>query len=93
MLAEKSEALKEAAVTMRKLNADERIRMQCEAREQIEHDMASSYQHGLDVGKREGEARVNQLIQILIQKSRSEEIERMVNDGEYQEQLFKEFGL
>lgn len=97
MLAEKSEALKEAAVTMRKLNADERIRMQCEAREQIEHDMASSYQHGLEVGKREGkregEARVNQLIQILIQKSRSEEIERMVNDGEYQEQLFKEFGL
>lgn len=93
MLAEKSEALKEAAVTMRKLNADERIRMQCEAREQIEHDMASSYQHGLDVGIKEGEARVNQLIQILIQRSRSEEIERVVNDKEYQKQLFEEFGL
>lgn len=35
---------------MRKLNADERIQMRCEAREQIEHDMASAYQHGIDVG-------------------------------------------
>lgn len=40
MLAEKDEAMKEAAATIRKLNADERIKLQCEAREQIEHDMA-----------------------------------------------------
>ena len=50
MLAEKNETIKEAETVMRKLNADERIQMRCEAREQIEHDMASAYQHGIDVG-------------------------------------------
>ena len=54
MLAEKNETIKEAETIMRKLNADERIQMQCEAREQIEHDMASAYQHGIDVGMEQG---------------------------------------
>lgn len=40
-----------------------------------------------------GEGRVNQLIQILIAKSRTDEIEKAVNDTEYQEKLFEEFKL
>ena len=28
--------------------------MQCEAREQLEHDMASAYRHGIDVGEERG---------------------------------------
>ena len=57
MLAEKNEAIREAAATIKKLNADERIKMQCEAREQLEHDMASAYHHGVDVGEKRGEER------------------------------------
>ena len=57
VLAEKNEAIREAASTIKKLNADERIKMQCEAREQLEHDMASAYHHGVDVGEKRGEER------------------------------------
>ena len=52
VLAEKNEAIREASATIKKLNADERIKMQCEAREQLEHDMA--YHHGVDVGEKRG---------------------------------------
>ena len=31
--------------------------MQCEAREQLEHDMAWAYHHGVDVGEKRGEER------------------------------------
>ena len=54
VLAEKNEAIREAAATIKKLNADEKIKMQCEAREQLEHDMASAYHHGVDVGEKRG---------------------------------------
>ena len=54
VLAEKNEAIREAASTIKKLNADERIKMQCEAREQLEHDMAWAYHHGVDVGEKRG---------------------------------------
>lgn len=54
MLAEKSEVLKEATVTLRRLNADERIRMQCEAQEKYEHDMASAYGCGINEGMERG---------------------------------------
>ena len=57
VLAEKNEAIREAAATIKKLNADEKIKMQCEAREQLEHDMASAYHHGVDVGEKRGEER------------------------------------
>ena len=54
VLAEKNEAIREASATIKKLNADEKIKMQCEAREQLEHDMASAYHHGVDVGEKRG---------------------------------------
>ena len=57
VLAEKNEAIREASATIKKLNADEKIKMQCEAREQLEHDMASAYYHGVDVGEKRGEER------------------------------------
>lgn len=54
MLAEKNKVLSEAEETMRRLNEDKRVRMQCEAREKLEHDMASAYQHGIDIGVEKG---------------------------------------
>ena len=109
MLAEKNEAIREAAATIKKLNADERIKMQCEAREQLEHDMASAYHHGVDVGEKRGEKRgiklgekrgmelgenrTNQLYKYLTEQNRMEDIVRATADAAYREELYKEFGL
>lgn len=41
----------------------------------------------------QGAKKVNRLIKILIDHARADEIERAVTDMDYQEQLFKEFGL
>ena len=109
VLAEKNEAIREASATIKKLNADEKIKMQCEAREQLEHDMASAYYHGVDVGEKRGEERgmklgekrgmelgenrANQLYRYLIEQKRMEDIVRATADEEYREKLYKEFNL
>ena len=97
VLAEKNEAIREASATIKKLNADEKIKMQCEAREQLEHDMASAYRHGIDVGEERGmelgENRANQLYRYLIEQKRMEDIVRATADEEYREKLYKEFNL
>lgn len=54
MLAEEKSILNEAVATIQKLNADERIRMQCEAQEKYEHDMASAYGAGIEQGIEQG---------------------------------------
>ena len=105
MLAEKNEAIREAAATIKKLNADERIKMQCEAREQLEHDMVSAYHHGIDVGEKRGiklgekrgmelgENRTNQLYRYLTEQNRMEDIVRATADAAYREELYQEFNL
>lgn len=54
MLAEKSESINEGIVTLKKLSEDEKIRMQCEARENYRRDMASAIQHGEEKGLNQG---------------------------------------
>ena len=48
---------------------------------------------GIKEGIEQGEQKVNRLIQLLIENSRSDEISRAVTDRDFQEQLFKEFSL
>ena len=48
---------------------------------------------GIKEGIEQGEQKVNRLIQLLIENSRSDEISRAVTDRQFQEQLFKEFSL
>ncbi len=48
---------------------------------------------GINKGIEQGEGRVNQLIQLLIANSRTDEIEKAVTDKEYQSKLFIEFKL
>ena len=79
--------------------------MQCEAREQLEHDMASAYHHGMDVGEKRGmklgekrgmelgENRTNQLYKYLTEQNRMEDIVRATADAAYREELYKEFNL
>lgn len=81
---------------------DERLR---HLHEKVKH-IKSSTQMGVDYMKMEerdrllkeegvedGKECVNQLIQILIKQSRTDEIERAVTDKAYQDQLLKEFHL
>ena len=78
--------------------------MQCEAREQLEHDMAWAYHHGVDVGEKRGEERgrkagiralerTNELYRRLAEKNRMEDIVRATADAAYREELYKEFNL
>lgn len=48
---------------------------------------------GRQEGRQEGVLRVNQLLQALLEASRLDDIERMINDSALQEKLFEEFGL
>ncbi|MGN1180321.1 MAG: hypothetical protein ACI4SD_03825 [Suilimivivens sp.] len=50
-------------------------------------------QEGIQKGIQEGEERVNRLIRLLIEESRSDEIGKAVSDREYQKELFKEYNL
>lgn len=54
----------------------------CQALEEL-------YKDGLE----QGVQRVNQLIRILVEKSRFDEIDKMANDREYQKKLFREFEI
>ena len=82
--------------------------MQCEAREQLEHDMASAYHHGIRQGREEGIQqgreeerkagireldRTNELYRRLAEQNRMEDIVRATADAAYRKELYKEFNL
>jgi len=54
MLAKNNTALHEAAVTLRELSADEKIRLQCEARERYEMDQRAILENGVRQGIKQG---------------------------------------
>lgn len=58
----------------------------CEAIEEMIKD-------GREVGRQEGQNRINQLNILLSKENRGEDIIKAAKDREYQEQLFKEFNL
>lgn len=51
MLAEKNVYIADTVVTLRQLPADEKIRMQCQAREDFEHDRATLIRQGREEEK------------------------------------------
>ena len=53
-MAEQSESIKKAVVTLRELSEDEKIRLQCEARERYQMDWQSSMRTSLEKGRIEG---------------------------------------
>ena len=59
----------------------------------------AKYQRKLDrrdaraEGLAEGTARANRLNTLLLEQNRIEDLAKAAQDSEYQEQLFKEFGL
>lgn len=54
MLAEQNESIKKGIVTLRQLTADEKIKMECEARERYRRDMASAKRYAQETGHAEG---------------------------------------
>ena len=53
-MAERSESIKKAVVTLRELSEDEKIRLQCEARERYQMDWQSSMRTSREKGREEG---------------------------------------
>lgn len=51
------------------------------------------YEDGYEKGKISATERINQLTRLLAEKNRMEDILKAANDLEYQQRLFKEFGL
>ena len=52
-MAEQSESIKKAVVTLRQLTNDEKIKLQCEARERYRMDWQSSMRTSFEKGKKE----------------------------------------
>ena len=78
MLAKKNSDIEETIVTLHELSDDEKIKLQCEARERFERDMASA----IAKGKREGrEAGMREGREAGIQESRKELILNMLQSG------------
>lgn len=107
-MAKTDEYLDEAYQTLLKLSADEKKRLEYEAREKALKDyntqMGSTLQRGLkrgeEIGLKRGEEiaqknmeRINSLNQFLALQGRTEDIIQASKDAEYQEKLMKEFGL
>ena len=59
----------------------------------LDRGIREGIQQGFQKGLRQGEEKLGRLIQLLIQNSRSDEIDRAVSDRQYQEALYREFGL
>lgn len=67
-MAEQSESIKKAVVTLRELSEDEKIRLQCEARERYQMDWQSSMRTNREKGRQEGR---KEIILALVQKGMS----------------------
>ena len=93
-MAEQSESIKKAVVTLRELSEDEKIRLQCEARERYQMDwqssMRTSREKGREEGRKEGEQAMAELINKLMAADRMNDIKRAMEDEGYRAQLMKE---
>lgn len=89
MLASKNPDFEDTIVTLKELSADEKIKLQCEARERYEWDMASA----IAKGKREGEDRLLKLIQCLTDDNQTDVIPKITADSSYREEMYKKYGL
>ena len=100
-MTEQSESIKKAVVTLRELSEDEKIRLQCEARERYQMDwqssMRTSREKGREEGRKEGREsgrkEIIELMNILINSGRQEDMKRAIEDEEYMERLMKELKL
>ena len=86
VMAEQSEAIKKAVVTLRQLSEEDKIRLQCEARERYEMDWQSSMRTSRETGRQE----ILNLMDKLMKAGRMEDMKRVIEDEEYRKQMINE---
>ena len=82
-MAEQSESIKKAVVTLRELSEDEKIRQQCEARERFQMDWQSSMRTSLEKGIASGKLKKAQEVALALKQEgmASEKIAQIVGMG------------
>ncbi len=96
-MAEEDTYINEAYEVLQKLSADERKRLEYEARQKAILDynsqMSSSREEGIRIGEKRGEVRLKVLCDHLLNDGRIEDLRKAVSDEAYTEKLYKEYGL
>lgn len=93
--------INEAYEALQKLSADERKRLEYEARQKAIRDynsqMKSSLEKGIQIGeergKKEGEKRLSNLYERLMRDNRMEELKKAFSDEAFREKLYREYEL
>ena len=97
MLASKNPEFEDTLVTMQELSADEKIRLQCLARERYEWDLASATAKGRAEGKTEGRAEGEQhlahLIQKLAEEGLNDLISKVCTDPALRQELYQKYNI
>lgn len=93
MLAEKNEAIKDSIITLKQLSEDEKIRMQCEARERYRRDLSSATQQGISDGVKQGLDKMSKLTNMLLQENKLDILQRATEDNAFREELFKKYNI
>ena len=97
MIAEKNNAIREAASHLKVLSEEEKIQQQAESRERYFMDMSCSRNEGIAEGYRKGSAdaqkAATRLALLLVQDGRIADLERINSDSVYYQELLKEYGL
>lgn len=93
MLASKNQDFEDTIVTMQELSADEKVKLQCMARERYEWDLASATAKGKAEGRAEGEQRSFLLIQKLSEEGLTELIPKAASDPFLRQELYKKYNL
>ena len=75
-MAEQSESIRKAVVTLRQLTNDEKIKLQCEARERYRMDWQSSMRTSFEKGKKEGLAEATN--EIKRERDRADEAQKLI---------------
>lgn len=89
MIAEKNPYIDSAYKQLQVISQDKQKRLEYEAREKAIRD----YNQGIYEAEQRGEQRVNKLTSLLLQDKRYDDLERSVNDAEFQRQLMKDYGI
>ena len=85
--------INEAYEVLQKLSADERKRLEYEARQKAIRDYDSQMSSSREEGIRIGEDRLNHLYEILMRDHRSDDLVKAISDKVYREKLYQEYGL
>ena len=85
--------INEAYEVLQKLSADERKKLEYEARQKAIRDYNSQMSSSFKNGEARGEKRVNSLYEKLMNAGRMEELKKAISDESYREKLYKEYDL